>query len=135
MVAFSVMSRSYRLLILLTCLALAFAGLPAHACVGMAAEAETAASEIAAAEQPPCPHHDAVASEPAPNHAEPANPADETNGCGVHCTCGCGAPAPVLTVATNAEAVALLTASSATVATLDPSPAPDRLLRPPKRST
>ncbi|MGY6555440.1 MAG: hypothetical protein ACXIUM_13065 [Wenzhouxiangella sp.] len=126
------MPRRYRLLILLTCMALACAGLPAHACDDAAGletdlQLEQPATEPAA----PCPHHPAPAGE-----ADAQMPSASTDGadshcCGVDCSCRCGATAPALIVPANARIEAIAAAQLSPVVPLAPSLSPERLLRPP----
>ncbi len=126
------MSRPYRLLILLTCLALACAGLPAHACADTPEnEAETPVEQTATEPSAPCPHHAPPVSEAATHHADASTDGDDSTCCGVDCTCRCGATAPALTLLVSPGAETMPAGKLSFVTAIAPSLTPDRLLRPP----
>lgn len=133
MIASGLMSRRHRLLILLTCLALACAGLPAHACSDAAEiEADPHQLEESPAEtSAPCPHHAPVVSESVTQHPDSSTDGDDSTCCGLDCSCRCGATAPALTMLANPAAESLHGAKLTFTAPLVPSLAPERLLRPP----
>lgn len=126
------MSRAYRLLILLTCVALACAGLPAHACADAAEiEAEAQAEETVAASDAPCPHHAPPVSESVTHQPEASTDGDESTCCGLDCSCRCGATLPALTLLASPGAESAQGAKLSFMAHLPPSLITERLLRPP----
>lgn len=126
------MSRRYRLLILLTCLALACAGLPAHACADTAEnEAETQVEEIATEASAPCPHHAPPVSDAISHHPDAPTDGEDSACCGLDCTCRCGATAPALTLLNSPGAETMHAGTLSFLAAIAPPLPPERLFRPP----
>ena len=126
------MSRRYRLLILLTCLALACAGLPAHACAESAEnQAETQVEQTATEASAPCPHHAPPVSDPVTQHADASTDGEDSTCCGLDCTCRCGATAPALTLLVSPGAETMHSGKLSFLGAIAPSLTPERLLRPP----
>ncbi|NDY94627.1 hypothetical protein G3I74_02650 [Wenzhouxiangella sp. C33] len=126
------MTRHYRLFVLLLGLVLACAGLPAHACPahGSAVAGAPAESENPATDGSDCPFHAAQADNQGDAPSE--NAPDDAGCCFFDCGCGCSAPVPGPVGALGSEACPDHSAANATTRHFDPSPSPERLLRPPQ---
>ncbi|MFW5815895.1 MAG: hypothetical protein ACOCVP_03480 [Wenzhouxiangella sp.] len=117
---------------LLIGLALACAGLPVHACPSHASAEVNATAETQqdASDGGDCPFHTAQAAQQGDAPAESAP--DDAGSCFFDCGCGCSAPVPGPVGALGGEACPDHSAASATTRHFDPSPSPERLLRPPQ---
>lgn len=126
------MTRQYRLFVLLIGLALACAGLPVHACPsqGSADGNAAAGTQNAASDGGDCPFHATQAAQHGDAPSE--NASDDAGSCFFDCGCGCSAPVPGPIGALGSEACPEHGAANATARHFDPSPSPDRLLRPPQ---
>ncbi len=127
------MKRKFRRLPILLSLALAFAGIPAHACADEhPAEQSPEAPATTAGAHSGCPHHSAPDPEPASTDDRDESAHDC---CGFSCRCGCGAPAPVLVMNATSYPVSDLAANVLPPHTLALTGATEQLLRPPKATT
>lgn len=120
--------KSRRLPILLS-LALAFAGMPAHACSEHEAERSPEAPATTMGADTGCPHHRGPVPEPASTDDRDESAHDC---CGFSCRCGCSAPAPVLVMNATPDSVSDLAENTLPPHTLALTGATEQLLRPPK---
>ncbi|TVS10074.1 MAG: hypothetical protein EA419_11575 [Wenzhouxiangella sp.] len=123
------MSLKFRLLLTLLSLALACAGLPAHACAEHEADEAAESQPVTADAHIGCPHHGNADPEPVRSDT-PDEPAHDC--CEFNCRCGCSAPAPVLISSQTPDMVRDAETSAPLLGTLAPLAASERLLRPPK---